>query len=175
MQKTEAQTHTPLDLHSIQKIETHIQDKVHSGYTAPCGWLFRGLTFFFPSSSRANGDATSDSDSPSSPMGDIRLTIARNTSQFGGASNATSLKAPGVTHVIINTEKISTAEISSLRKSLAAGSQKKIPHIVSLEWVEESWKHGTLLDEESKFSSLLFYIYSALGDLIFAMPLTAIF
>ena len=62
-----------------------------------------------------------------------------------------------------------------MRKSLAAGSQKKIPHIVSLEWVEESWKHGTLLDEESKFSSLLFYIYSALGDLIFAMPLTAIF
>ncbi|KAJ5433091.1 DNA ligase 4 [Penicillium daleae] len=148
MQKTEEQTQRPLDPHSMQKIETHIQDKVHSGYTAPCGWLFRGLTFFFPSSSQVNGDAASDSDSSSSTMEDIRLTIALNTAQFGGAGTVSSLKAPGVTHVLVNTEKVSSAEISSLRKSLAAGSRKKIPHIVSLGWVEESWKHGTLLDEE---------------------------
>jgi DNA ligase-4 len=158
----------------MQKIETHIQDKVHSGYTAPCGWLFRGLTFFFPSSSQANGDAASDSDSSSSTMEDIRLTIARNTAQFGGAGTVSSLKAPGVTHVLVNTEKVSSAEISSLRKSLAAGSRKKIPHIVSLGWVEESWKHGTLLDEESKSSCLLYYIYSSLRNSTCVMPLTAI-
>jgi DNA ligase-4 len=152
MQKTK-ETPRPLDPHSIQKIETHIQNKINSGYTAPCGWLFRSLTFFFPSSHQANGDANNDSDSSSPSMGDIRLTLARNTAQFGGASVVTSLKTPGVTHIIVNTEKYSSAEISSLRKDLAAGSLKNIPHLVSLNWVEESWKHGTLLDEESKFSS----------------------
>jgi DNA ligase-4 len=153
MHKTE-ETPKALDPHSVQKIETHIQDKINSGYTAPRGWLFRGLTFFFPSSQsyQANGDANSDSDSdPSnSATKDIRLTLARNTAQFGGALIVTSLKTPGITHVIVNTEKISSTEISSLRKSLAASSRKKIPHLVSLDWVEESWKHGTLLDEESK-------------------------
>lgn len=152
MHKTE-ETSKPLDPHSIQKIETHIQDKINSGYTAPRGWLFRGLTFFFPSSHQANGDANSGSDSSSSATKDIRLTLARNTAQFAGASVVTSLNTPGVTHVIVNREKSSSAEISSLRKSVAAGSRKKIPHIVSLDWVEESWKHGTLLDEESKLFS----------------------
>lgn len=152
MPKTEEQTHRPLDPHSIHKIDTHIQDKIDSGYTAPCGWLFRGLTFFFPPSHLANGDGTSDSDSSMSKMEDIRLTLARNTAQFGGASAVTSLKSASVTHVIVDTEKTSSAEISSLRKSLAAGSRKKIPHLVSLDWIEESWKHGTLLDEESKLA-----------------------
>lgn len=151
MQKTE-ETPKPLDPHSIQKIETHIQNKINSGYTAPRGWLFRGLAFFFPSSHQANGDgnSNSDSDSSNSATKDIRLTLVRNTAQFGGASTVTSLKAPGVTHVVVNTERLSPAEVSSLRKSLAAGSRKKIPHLVSLDWVEESWEHGTLLDEESK-------------------------
>lgn len=142
----------PLDPHSIRKIESHIQNKINSGYAAPRGWLFRGLTFFFPSSRRANSDESHDSDSSNSTIEVIRSTLARNTAQFGGASSATSLKSAGVTHVIVNTEKISSAEISSLRKSLAAGSRKKIPHLVNTDWVEECWKHGTLLDEESIFS-----------------------
>lgn len=155
MQKTEEQTRRPLDPHSIHKIETHVQDKINSGYTAPCGWLFRGLTFFFPSSDPANGDGSSDSDSSTSKREDIRLTLARNTAQFGGASDATSLKSSSVTHVMVDTQKVSSAEIRSLRKILAVGSCKKIPHLVSLDWIEESWKHGTLLDEESKFFSNL--------------------
>lgn len=153
MQKTEEQTHRPLDHHSIHKIETHVQEKINSGYTAPCGWVFRGLTFFFPSSNPVNGEGSSDSDSSIPKAEDIRLTLARNTAQFGGASTVTSLKSSSVTHVIVNTEKISSAEISSLRKTVAAGSRKKIPHLVDLDWIEESWKHGTLLDEERMFSS----------------------
>mgnify|MGYP001035927618 CR=1 FL=1 len=152
MQKTEEETHKPLDPHSIHKIECHIQNKINSGYTAPRGWLFRGLAFFFPSSHQASGDESHDSDSSNSTNDVIRSTLARNTAQFGGASSVTSLKSAGITHVIINTEMISSAEISSLRKSLAAGSRKKIPHLVNLDWVEECWKHGTLLDEESTFS-----------------------
>lgn len=160
MKKPEEQTHRLLDPHSIHKIETHIQNKINSGYTAPRGWLFRGLTFFFSFSHQANGDGSSDSDSSNSTVEDIRLTLVRNISRFGGASTVTSLKSACVTHVIVNTEKVSSADISSLRKSLAAGPRKKIPHLVSLGWVEESWKHGTLLDEESMsflcFARLLF-------------------
>lgn len=170
MQKTEEESRNPLDPHSIHKIESHIQNKINSGYTAPRGWLFRGLTFFFSSSHQANGDESrGDSDSSNSTIEDIRSTMARNTAQFGGATTATSLKSAGVTHVIVNTEKVSSAEISSLRKSLAAGSRKKIPHLVNLDWVEECWKHGTLLDEESTSSLLHFHFAPSTLD----MPLTS--
>lgn len=85
-------------------------------------------------------------------MEDTRLSLASNTARFAAAKIATSLKSSDITHVIVNPETTSAADIASLRKSLAGRSGKKVPHVVSCGWVEESWEHGTLLDEESKFN-----------------------
>ncbi|KAJ5677992.1 Nucleic acid-binding OB-fold [Penicillium maclennaniae] len=79
---------------------------------------------------------------------DIALCLARNTARFASAHIATSFKDPDVTHVIVNPDTSSREDIASLRGSLAARPGKKIPHLVSLHWVQESWKNGTLLDEE---------------------------
>lgn len=126
-----------VDLRTFQKIETRIQDRVNAGYTAPCGWLFRGLILFFFSQSQTDDKQK-----------DRRLHLAQNTARFASAGSASSLKDSSITHVVIDTNALSSADISSLRKSLADKSGTKIPHLVSVDWVEECWKNGTLLDEE---------------------------
>ena len=146
------QSNNSLDIRALHKIESIIQDKINTGYTAPRGWLFRGFTFFFfPQDRKTDGAEEKVKDSQEIMSGNIRWHLARNTARFAGASIATSLEEPGVTHVIVDLEVVSTDEVTSLRKSLAARALQKIPHLASLNWVEESWKHGTLLDEERKF------------------------
>lgn len=156
MAKSEGSTDHALDTRSLQKIESKIQAKIDSGYTAPKGWLFHGLTFlFFPSEHHATGDHSKDT-SDSTKMEDTRQILACNMARFAAAKLVTSLQSRDLTHVIVNPETTSSAEIASLRISLAERPEKKVPHVVSFEWVEECWEHGTLLDEESKFPLLLF-------------------
>lgn len=152
MEINKKQSDHPLDPHTLHKVESHIQAKIDSGYTAPCGWLFRGLTFYFSSQAPyANGDGGSSK----TEMDHTAVCVARNTARFASANISTSLRSPDVTHVIINPATLSREDIGSLRRSLATRPGKKIPHLVSLDWVQESWKNGTLLDEESKFTRLL--------------------
>ncbi|KAJ5973421.1 hypothetical protein N7481_010631 [Penicillium waksmanii] len=134
-----------LDASTSRRIEARIQEKVHSGYTAPCGWLFRDLSFFlFSPVNQKNGE-----DDGTSSL-DLSLKLLQNTARFAGANIATSLEAPGITHAIVNPETASSADIASLRKSVAALPGRKVPHLVTSKWVEESWKSSTLLDEERK-------------------------
>jgi DNA ligase 4 len=155
MAKSEDQTDQILDTRSLQKVESKVQAKIDSGYTAPKGWLFRGLTFLFFSSEHHTNGGHSDHASDNTKMEDTRQILACNTARFAAANIVTSLQSRDLTHVIVNPETTSSTEISSLRKSLA-GKSVKVPHVVSCGWVEESWEHGTLLDEESKFCLFLY-------------------
>lgn len=147
-EEKEKDTHG-VDPHSRRRVEAQIQDKVNSGYTAPCGWLFRGLDFYFHSPLGSKGTAGN----PIQHLNiedDHRLYLARNIARFAGAASGATLESPSITHVIVNPETLPSEDITSLRKSLASRSGTKIPHLVSLSWVEESWANGTLLDEESR-------------------------
>lgn len=111
------------------------------------GWLFKGLTIYFHN--------------PSSTINLLRLRLASNLARFGGASIAkTYEKAKGkaVTHVVVDSFPSSSStegeeEISTIRAALStrAASGERIPIVVTVEWIEESWKERTLLDEESTF------------------------
>lgn len=159
MEDGQNSTNLPLDPHTIHRVESQIQKKIESGYTAPCGWLFRGLIFlFFTHAQQRNAEERHRTEKKGVKTEDTRLSLARNTARFAAANIASSLKDSSVTHIIVNPETLSSAEISSLRESLAARPGKKIPHLVGLGWVEECWKHGTLLDEESKLMPRGFYI-----------------
>lgn len=148
----------PLDPSTVQRIEMQIKDKVHSGYTAPRGWLFRDLSFFFFS-------PNTDVEDEGARALDLGLTLTQNTARFAGASSVTSVESPGITHVIVNPETTSSTDIASLRKSLAARIDRKVPHLVSSKWVEESWKNETLLDEESKLSLYLILPRVSIGSI----------
>ncbi|KAJ6144496.1 hypothetical protein N7470_008391 [Penicillium chermesinum] len=116
---------------ALRRIEEQIQERVNSGYTVPCGWLFRGLTLFFYQIH----------------LDDTPLALARDTSKFAGAGISDEMESPDVTHIIVDQERLTPSDLSSLRGSLSTRAGR-MPHLVSLEWVKDSWSNKTLLDEE---------------------------
>lgn len=126
---------------TIRKITSQIQEKVNSGWEMPLGWLFKGLTITMPQRDETDG-----------PAQQLRLRLASNTASFAGATLASSSlsspsKDPQVTHIVVDTHS-TASEISSIRASLSARASGKMPHLVTVEWIEESWKQRALLDEE---------------------------
>jgi DNA ligase-4 len=130
---------------SVAKLIERIQERVNSGHEAPCGWLFKSLTILFHH--KKEDGSESENMIPSDAQSHLRFAI--NVARFAGANIAKTSKHPSITHVVVDPES-SPAEISSLRGSWSKKSGKKVPHIVTVDWVEESWKARTLLDEESK-------------------------
>lgn len=131
------------------------QEEPGAGAALP-GWIFKGLTLYFHS-------PESPSQSPDSDISQ-RLRLARSLAEFGSADISETLETgqskkkavnTGITHVVVPSplsSKEGEEELGSLRKALSklvSSSGYKIPHIVSVEWVEQSWKERTLLDEES--------------------------
>ncbi|OOF97481.1 hypothetical protein ASPCADRAFT_206313 [Aspergillus carbonarius ITEM 5010] len=125
---------------ATEKLREAVQEKVDAGWELPCGWLFQNLTFFFPKWT------TQDAESEHAGQ-DYRLPLARNTAMFAGASVVDTVTGSSITHVVVDPDPPSS-EISSLRKTWSGKAGRKIPHIVTVEWIEESWKQRTLLDEE---------------------------
>ena len=116
------------------------------------GWLFKGQVLYFAQPTAATTDP--ETVSP-------RLQRASNTARFAGAAVANSIEDKQVTHVVVDTkENVSrnkqtndSINISAIRSTIAkrAGQNRKVPHIVTVNWVEDSWKERTLIDEGSKF------------------------
>ncbi|RAL00896.1 DNA ligase (ATP) DNL4 [Aspergillus ibericus CBS 121593] len=120
-----------------------VQEKVDAGWELPCGWLFQNLTLFFPTRTEQGVD----SEEPEPAGQGYRLPLARNKARFAGASVVDTATDSSITHVVVDSDPPSSA-IRSLRKTWSAQASQKIPHIVTVEWIEESWKQRTLLDEE---------------------------
>ena len=129
---------------SVAKITGHIQDHAESGYEIPRGWLFKGLKFLFNHKPPNDNDIETPAQSQHH-----RLRASASIAKFAGAEVASSLKDTTITHVILDLDTPS-AEISEIRGSLSARGGRKVPHIVTTKWVEESWDTRTLLDEESE-------------------------
>ena len=127
----------PTDTNAVKKLHESIQESVDSGWEMPCGWLFKSLTFHFHST---------EQDNESRPY---RLQLAKNTARFAGASVADSSDDRTITHIIVDSDT-PASEIRLIRESLSTMHRKKLPHVVTVKWIEESWKQHTLLDEESK-------------------------
>ncbi|KAB8266860.1 DNA ligase 4 [Aspergillus minisclerotigenes] len=127
----------------VRKLNERIQEKVNAGWEMPSGWLFKGLTILFPQNDKVD-DAEVDETSQTHQQ--YRLNLARNTARFAGA-NVVDSKSSSVTHIVVAPDS-SSSDVSSIRKSHSAKPGKKVPHLVTAEWIEECWKQRTLLDEE---------------------------
>ncbi|KAL2829967.1 ATP dependent DNA ligase domain-containing protein [Aspergillus cavernicola] len=125
---------------AIEKLTEHIQERVDVGWTMPSGWLLRGLTIYFP---KQNEDGPS-SENPL-PQQSHRIQLSRNIARFAGATVTSSLKESSITHVIVGPNTLAS-EVSILRKTLS--TRERLPHIVKVDWIEESWKERAILDEE---------------------------
>lgn len=109
------------------------EDRQSSRSDRSNGFIFRGFNFHF-----------------CGPLNSLRREFAIIISRFANAQIIADVNGPDITHFIIDNSR-GPVDISHIRAASAARSRFKIPHIVSMEWIEECWKEQTLLDEESMF------------------------
>ncbi|EEP80221.1 conserved hypothetical protein [Uncinocarpus reesii 1704] len=130
----------------ISKIEDQMQSRHEQEGTfhdLP-GWLFKNQVLYF-SQSRSSSD---------SKVSSSRL--ASNIARFAGASLVSKPDDKRVTHIILDKDSRS-ADVSALRSSISKRvGAGRIPHIVTVEWINESWKAKTLLDEEQLLKGVHF-------------------
>ena len=115
-----------------------------SGLGDIMGWMFAGLVVHFDpvkepqSNGNINGDALDEVEKDLQQ----REEAASWTFRFGGGLVSEKLHNKHLTQVVVH-EK---SDINQMRKKLA--SRPRFPRIVTRQWIEESWKEQTLLDEE---------------------------
>ena len=94
---------------------------------------------------------------------DFRMKQACNTARFAGAQLTNELKE-GVTHILAGNNQDHSATLRRTVSRYASGEKsymvmgylisidrfKRLPRLVTVDWVEQSWKEKTLLDEERK-------------------------
>ena len=93
----------------------------------------------------------------------FRMKQACNTARFAGAQLTKDLKE-GVTHILVGNNQDHGATLRRTVSRYASGEKsciamgylisidrfKRLPRLVTVDWVEQSWKEKTLLDEERK-------------------------
>lgn len=102
------------------------------------GSLFKHTTIYFVETKDTVQDGTSDVQP---------VDRARNCAHFAGARVAMDLEDSTVTHVVVD-ESV-TADRQRMKDIRARISRKdRLPRVVTLAWIEESWNEKTRLDEE---------------------------
>ncbi|KAF2140788.1 uncharacterized protein K452DRAFT_299493 [Aplosporella prunicola CBS 121167] len=91
------------------------------------GWLFRGLKVYVDTAGTEAG---------------TELSLAATTVAFAGGAVARSVDNAEVTHVVVEERE----RARELRARIAG--RARVPRVVRVGWVGESWREGTLLDEE---------------------------
>jgi DNA ligase-4 len=75
----------------------------------------------------------------------LDLQIIRDKFMFAGGAVAESDEEEGITHFAIVNESADT--VKALREQVVV-TARRLPRIVGLKWLQDSWSEGTLLDEE---------------------------
>ena len=118
------------------------------------GWLFDGLVVYLSDESHGDGAEEAQRREEST-----RLAQASRTLRFAGARLSTKLGDEQITHVVVDAfPSLSSpgdrrAVLQDLRKTLVDARSTVLPRLVTVQWVEQSWKERTLLDEERKLTS----------------------
>lgn len=98
------------------------------GYELSISGMFANFNVFFDT-------ATPD---------DLEVLLTSNIVRFAGGQVAADLRDLSVTHIVLTGNDASRTR--EVRKQIA--SRRKLPHLVTLDWINDSWTEGTLLDEE---------------------------
>ncbi|EXJ84175.1 DNA ligase 4 [Capronia epimyces CBS 606.96] len=152
-----------VDIHDDQGYDEDRFAELFPDYLDMKGYMFHGLVFFFdqPGLEQNGSDAVSGIDSNEAPnTTDSTDITTRNMALFAGAKvllppksgpASASLSAlpekerQTITHIIAH----ATSDLPGLRKTVARWKSRRIPHIVSVEWVQACWREGTRVDEEA--------------------------
>lgn len=143
---------SPSRLSQIEDQLTTRSDQESTFNTLP-GWLFKGQVLYFAPYSASSSSSSSPEAESQTNLSLGRLYLASNTARFAGAVVTDDVEDSRMTHAVVDVSKTNKEDISELRTKISkrVGRKGKVPHVVGIEWVEESWREKTLLDEESMF------------------------
>ncbi|OAG44790.1 hypothetical protein AYO21_00751 [Fonsecaea monophora] len=137
-----------------------IPDLFGDDFLSMKGFMFHGLVFFFdqPASVARNGTAQPPHLDSSATSSMTMANTAHSTqaiAQFASAqvlsltyttlSSVPSDVRATITHIIANR----ASDLGDLRKQVSRWDTRKIPRIVTHEWIDVCWKEGTRVDEEA--------------------------
>lgn len=117
-------------------LEDYVEDTLGSG-DGSIGRLFKGVVAWFADGARMDVDGAAP---------DVGMEIAATKLVFSGARLVRSLDDAGVTHVVVGTEDATAAY--DARQRIAAAGTTRLPRVVQVDWVEQSWRARTQLDEQ---------------------------
>ena len=98
------------------------------------GWMLRDMVVYFD-----RLDTTSKIESAE----ETQLKFAERVVQMTGGSVSKDIDDITITQVVVGEDR---ERLKVVRESIS--HRQKIPRLVTLEWIETSWKEKTLLDEE---------------------------
>ena len=77
----------------------------------------------------------------------LSVRLAGDLVRFGGGTIALDLKDNTITHVVVKVTDRNTPHLHLLRQTISE-NKDRFPHLVTTQWVKQSWEERTLLDEE---------------------------
>lgn len=152
--------------------KTELREHDHDLGQLP-GWMFEGLLLLVIDSDHPGLKHNSSPNSQIIPkilVTNSKMKRACNIAQFAGADITADLADEQVTHIVVAEEDVNTrvlrerisryfflpASKQTVRSlplfchAYDKNSRKRLPRIVTIDWIEQSWAEQTLLDEESK-------------------------
>lgn len=120
---------------TASQFRSELENHDHDLGTLPA-WTFEGLLIY------ADSQDAPDSTPAIQKYPEIKMKQACNTARFAGARVTNNLKE-GVTHVLVGDD---ASRIQDLRQRTSVF--KRLPRLVTVDWIEQSWQEKTLLDEE---------------------------
>lgn len=125
------------------------------------GWMFNGLVIYFDKKGQTIDQLEGDTKPEDETGYDLDTKLAGHIVHFAGGRLATDLDDTEITHVVIGGDENRLREMRE-RNSLSVSPitsdlycantslrKSRIPHLVTIDWIRDSWKEKTLLDEES--------------------------
>jgi DNA ligase-4 len=127
------------DSSGTERLLDQLNGQVHD-ITELKGFMFRKTRIYL------DFEGSENRDPPGTLMDDslLPMKLAENVIRFGAGTIVDSIEDEGLTHIVVVAE---SRKLGELRKKVSE-RRGRIPRIVKVDWVEESWKEGTLLDEE---------------------------
>lgn len=128
----------------IEKEKCEPDGRILNLMSESLGWLFKNTTIYFVEPDDPGRDQPGEA-------GIVRESQpfyhAKNIAMFAGAKIAYRLDDPTVTHVVVGPFVTNDQQrMKDLRSKIA--EKRRLPRVVTTEWIQESWEEATRLDEE---------------------------
>ncbi|KAI4210026.1 MAG: hypothetical protein LQ351_007076 [Letrouitia transgressa] len=133
---------------SHQLVRSQLQERSQNFNDLP-GSMFRGLVFSMQDLDPKELDPSlSMKDKEITEPSKLRIKKAFDTARFGGARIAAGLADEDITHVILSEQD--RGKTRAIREQIYR--RERLPRVLLIDWVEQSWAERTVLDEERMLS-----------------------